>query len=139
MLTGGNDIASPRGIKTTYMHDLMESQWSKMADMKKAREDHACGSYQTDTDSIVVVAGGDFDSTVWASVENWKLSTGQWTEINPLPAPRNYVRMVTFNNRLVLLGYVDQVLEYDPSSDQWNPVGTATTVGYGFLAIPYNY
>ena len=90
---------------------------------------------------MAIVAGGEYDNTdILDSVETYGPSTSwQWVEMNPLPGPRLYAAIASVDNRIILMGDPAQVLEYDPSADAWNAVGSATTSGRGFVAIPYNY
>ena len=82
---------------------------------------------------MLVVGGGGAPTTV----EAWSSLTEQWTLKNPITS-RTAPRLVTVNNRVILMGTQTNVAEYDSATDQWNNLGTATTSGGGFLVIPYN-
>lgn len=126
---------STTGSRLSYIYDIMSGLWSRTDDLNDVRYNHACASYDSNGEKIVITVGG---GGAPSSVEAWSSLTELWTLKNALSASRSGPTMVTVNNRVFLMGTLTNVVEYDPDSDQWNDLGTAQTSSEGFLAIPYN-
>ena len=65
-----------------------------MAEMKKARQDHAC----VQVSSLVIVAGGYYKGEPTETVEIYFILQNRWEQRNPLPGPDAGGKIVTVTN-----------------------------------------
>lgn len=117
-----------------YKFDFITKQWTRLSTVGvPARQRHAIESIGT---KIYVFAGNDASaSTDYFHV--YDTVTGVWTELTKGPSARRNTTLVAYNNKLYVYGgYPDlnDLWEYDPSTDTWTELSVSNITGRGIHA-----
>jgi len=103
-----------------------------LPDMNEGRRSHGCGTYRSNGEMVLVVAGGYNLETYISSVEKMVLHATGWTYTKPLPWALGNMASVSLGDKIYLIGGHDtkkypedsrraEILSFD--GEEWKEVG----------------
>lgn len=112
-----------------YEYDPVADTWTPKAFMLTASVGLRFAAGQNGR--IYSIGGGFLDGTYVNNVEEYDPNTNKWTIRSAIPSPRSDAGLVTASNGKMYLiggggiknntiGFLEDVDEYDPSTDSWN-------------------
>lgn len=114
----GNDL---------WRYDPRSNSWTSLRSMPTARATEHVAVYHNGR--AYVIGGRTFDAPgggAISSVEIYDVASDAWTSASPLPEPRSDFGAVVFNNRIYVIGGLDQsgavrntVFIYDIATNTW--------------------
>jgi len=152
VVTGGGGGGGEIPIQSSVDSYTVSGDHTALPDMKHARNRHACGSYTaTDGGKVLLVTGGrggypdgfgaiDKTEILHTNSDTWKYAAR-------LPRRMENVQIATLENTILLAGgwwyedgdqTTDEVLEYQPSTDEWLEAGKmyVPRIGHAIVAVP---
>jgi len=108
----------------------LQGHVSNLPDMNTGRRRHGCGSYTSNGDMVLIVAGGSDGSNLQSSTEKLKQGDSAWTIVNPLPWPLERMASVSVGQKIFFFGgdsdyevgyMMSEILVYE--EEAWKLVG----------------
>ena len=103
-----------------------------LPNLRQGRYHHGCGHYvNSDNVLVYLVTGGfNYDKNVLSSTEILISGEDTWVETGKLPTPTALLNGVSFNNKIIMTGGIDErfnkctdVLSYNIISGYWHLIG----------------
>ncbi|MDA9963225.1 hypothetical protein N9D63_10115, partial [Opitutales bacterium] len=118
------------GTNVTERYDPLTNQWQTLSPLTTARFAHSCTVLN---DKIYAIGGNGL-----SSVEIYDPALDQWTAGTGLPGEVRYAEAITVGGKILLIGgrnsssqNLSQVLEFDPSNNQWSQKTPMNTTRLG--------
>ncbi|HET9076512.1 MAG TPA: kelch repeat-containing protein, partial [Acidimicrobiales bacterium] len=130
---GGRALSADKNSGAFERYDPVTGRWTRLPDLPTPRG----GLGATLVDGKLITAGGEFPTSVSASVESFDLSSDTWSAGPALPTPRHGIAMATYGSTVYAFGgalqpghtastNVVEALDFVPAgSSSSAPVGAA--------------
>lgn len=126
---GRTDGYSTSAVNTVEIYNPATNLWTSGSGLGFAPRYHAAAAtINTSFGDLIVIAGGEFETSVLDVVQGYNPLTNAWVNLAALSTPRGRLAMVQANNRLYAVGgyagllaqWVGTVEAYDPLSGTWS-------------------
>ncbi len=124
---------------TTSFESPSSDYWTSKTGMQSARGHPAIALANN---GKIVVFGGSYFSTLYASVEAYDLTANSWTVKTSMSEPRQYMGAATApNGKIYVIGgennsnVLNIVEEYDPETDTWATKASMPTARYSLGVV----
>ena len=137
---GRNDGFSISAVGTVEEYNPGTGLWTTRASMPLSRFDAAAVPALTPFGNLIVVAGGEFETSVLDAVQGYNPITNAWFSLAPMPTARGQLAMEAVNGRLYAVGgyavggyagilpqWVGTVEAYDPQMGSWTTLASMPT------------
>jgi len=132
-----------------WEYNITKAIWTKKTNGATAREDHTAIHYNNGTDDIMTIFGGSGISGYLNDVWDYNLTKDTWTQKTSGATAREDHTAIHYNNGtddiMVIFGGYDNnyttlndVWEYNITTDTWTQKTSGATARYGHTAIYYN-
>lgn len=127
---GRTDGSSVSAVSTVEIYNPATNVWTSGSGLNFIPRFHAAAAViNTSFGDLIVVAGGESETSVLGGVQGYNPVTDAWFNLAALPTARGQLAMVQANNRLYAVGgygglltqWVGTLEEYNPLSDTWSP------------------
>jgi len=117
---------------------------TELPDLITGRYYHACSKFvNSEGVTTLLVTGGYYGGNYLSSTEIFTLGTGDWMAAASLPSPRGSFSGATIGNTVYVFGgdgsgsgSLDDILQYEETTDAWRPAGKMKTVRYYHSVAP---
>jgi len=93
---GGRELSADRNTRALERYDAGDDRWTKLANMPVASGSLGAAILK----GRLVVAGGEDATRVLKSVQAYRLNSGRWSQLDPLPTPRHGLAVAAFGDTL---------------------------------------
>lgn len=124
---GRTDGFTTSAVGTVEEYNPGTGLWTTSNPMPTPRFHAAAGLALTPYGNLIVVAGGETETSVLGTVQGYNPITNAWFNLEPLPTARGQLAMASVGGRLYAIGgyagllaqWVGMVEEYDPQLGSW--------------------
>ena len=141
VLVSGGDNSSSKKVKTTYIYNIMDEEWTKMDDhINNAHINAGCALHTLSTGERKVFIIGGYGGG--AKVDIFNIADKTWSTGNDLSESINHVSAFSVAGRLFYIADISSIMEWNEATDDWTTIASPVPNGYSAwsrtLPIVYN-
>jgi len=137
ILTGG----FYSGLRKTVAQYNLQGYVKYLPELNEGRWDHGCGTYSSNGNKVMIVAGGEGEGyDPISSTETMVIGDSAWKTVNPMPEAVSSVAFVSMGNYFLILGGTNERSNpaqdiYTFDGENWSQSGKMVAPRYGAAAV----